>query len=243
MAVCASKAEYRDPPNLRQTTSLRQVPRSSASSKRFPRFSAGHVSKRKRQPGEGIVMRTSSPHVHVRNATQAPNPLAFESFVCNIINQLRPAKLKIIASPRFSVFKGSAAPILRFPGSARPSAPDSKNLGQPTPAPTSSTCQQKIVISQSSSIGNTTSKILRQQQRAHPRLGGEDGPWAPTPSSRPERFSAPASFFLGQQTIAPSFSICRQPELSRRTISQRQPPRSAAGQKREWPANKHQLSA
>ena len=41
MAVCASKAKDLDPPNLRQTTSLRQVPRSSASSKRFPRFSAG----------------------------------------------------------------------------------------------------------------------------------------------------------------------------------------------------------
>ena len=162
MAVCASKAKDFDPPNLRQTTSLCQVPRSSASSKRFPRFSAGHVSKRKRQPGEGIVMRTSSPHVHVRNATQAPNLLAFESFVYNIINQLRQAKLKIIASPRLSAFKGSAAPILRFPGSARPSAPDSKILGQPTPAPTSSMCQQKIVISQSSSIGNTTSKILGQ---------------------------------------------------------------------------------
>ena len=48
--------------------------------------------KRKRQLGEAIVMRTSFPHVHARNATQAPNPLAFESFVCNIVNQLRQAK-------------------------------------------------------------------------------------------------------------------------------------------------------
>ena len=129
MAVCASKAKDLDPPNLRQTTSLRQVPRSSASRKRFPRFSAGHVSKRKRQPGEAIVMRTIFPHVHARNATQAPNPLAFESFVCNIVNQLRQAKLKIIASPRLSVFKGSAAPTLRLLGSAQPSAPASKILG------------------------------------------------------------------------------------------------------------------
>ena len=57
-------------------------------------------------------MRTSFPHVHARNATQAPNPLAFESFACNIVNQVRQAKSKIIASPRLSVFKGSAAPTL-----------------------------------------------------------------------------------------------------------------------------------
>ena len=121
--------------------------------------------KRKRQPGEAIVMRTSFPHVHARNATQAPNPLAFESFVCNIVNQVRQAKLKIIASPRLSVFKGSAAPALvsaRVSASRRSSARASKILGQQMTALTSSTCQQTDVIYQISSARTATSMILAQ---------------------------------------------------------------------------------
>ena len=66
MAVCASKAKDLDPPNLRQTTSLRQVPRSSASSKRFPRFSAGQ------KPETKAPARRS--HCHANKLPSRPRP-------------------------------------------------------------------------------------------------------------------------------------------------------------------------
>ena len=103
-----------------RTTSLRQLPTSSAS--RLARASLGQQTK---TPGRASPFTSS----------QAPNSLASGSIVCNFVNQLRPAKYR--PKPR------SAARNSRPSASKRYSAPASKILWQETTAPTSSLCQKK----------------------------------------------------------------------------------------------------
>ena len=172
------------PPNLRHTTSQRQPPRSSASSKRPPRFSAG----RDARPADDFQHQEGKPWP-ANESANSEDPMSCEKTsirsLHNFVNQPRQAGDSANPEdpcPVEQVFAASSC-IARFPANSQNTSQASNSLA-------------------SKSFGHQR-QFLRSSACNR----------SAAPNSRPsasKRSSAPASKILGQQTTAPTSSMCQQ---------------------------------